>query len=80
MISVIPIEGVPVRDPRLTPIHDRAFVYLTGPVELPETDPAGLQLLRHVRRGELNAGNQQTAALAGIQWKPAVAPMKGDIK
>lgn len=70
-LSFIPRAGVPVRDPRLQPVQGGAFCYLTAPVELDETERAAQQLLRHVRRGELDAGNPRTAALAGIAWAPS---------
>jgi hypothetical protein len=68
MLRFIPRAGVPVRDPRLTPVQGGQFCYLTEPLDLEETDRVALQLLRHVRRGELKPGNKLTAMLAGLVW------------
>jgi len=80
MISVIPRDGVKVRDPRLPAIHGQAFVYLTGPVSEDEATQAGQQMLRHVRRGELWPGDANTAALAGIPMPSAQPAPKGPVK
>ena len=71
MVTFVPRDGVDVTDPRLRAVHGALYgsdKLAKEKLSLPESDPAALQLLRHVRRGELDPGDAFTAAMAGVPW------------
>jgi len=79
MVTFVPRDGVNVRDPRIRVVQGAMWGsdLLKEKLTLSEHDPAALQLLRHVRRGELDAGDAFTAQLAGVSFvAPAQTPAK----